>query len=157
MLEADIQACFDEIDHAALMGRVRRRIKDKRVLALVRAFLKAGVLTTTGDRDTRWTGTPQGGILSPLLANIALSALDEHFARQWNSSMRTWHQRDRRRRQGLASWRLVRYADLSRIRISLLWGYPSERTSPGRTLATACPRAADPESAGALADRAMLA
>jgi len=111
VLEADIQACFDEIDHVALMGRVRCRIKDKRVLALVRAFLKAGVLTATGDREDTWTGTPQGGILSPLLANIALSVLDEYFVRQWDTAMRTWHQRDRRRRQGLASFRLVRYAD----------------------------------------------
>ena len=57
----------------ALLDRVRRRLADKRVLGLVKAFLKAGVLTEDGlTRDT-WTGTPQGGILSPLLANIALS------------------------------------------------------------------------------------
>src|SRR4029077_15892639 len=80
VLEGDIKACFDEIDHTALMGRVRDRIGDKRVLGLVKAFLKAGVLSEDGiNRDTD-TGTPQGGILSPLLANIALSALDEPFA-----------------------------------------------------------------------------
>ena len=63
----------------ALMDRVRARVKDKRVLALVKAFLKAGVLTELGEhRDTR-TGTPQGGILSPLIFNIAMSALDEHL------------------------------------------------------------------------------
>ena len=45
VLDADIEACFDRIDHTALMDRVRRRVKDKRVLALVKAFLKAGVLT----------------------------------------------------------------------------------------------------------------
>jgi RNA-directed DNA polymerase len=111
VLEADIQACFDEIDHAALMDRIRQRIRDKRVLALVKAFLHAGVMTTSGDREDTWTGTPQGGILSPLLANIALSTLDEHFARQWNQTMSTGHQRDRRRKQGLASWKVVRYAD----------------------------------------------
>ena len=44
-MEGDIEACFDRIDHAALMDRVRERIKDKRVLALIKAFLKAGVLT----------------------------------------------------------------------------------------------------------------
>ena len=49
VLEADIKACFDEIDHTALMDRVRARIKDKRVLALVKAFLKAGILTELGD------------------------------------------------------------------------------------------------------------
>jgi RNA-directed DNA polymerase len=81
------------------------------VLALVKAFLKAGVMTTTGDRQDTWTGTPQGGILSPLLANIALTTLDEHFDRQWKTQMGSWHQRDRRRRHGLGSWKLVRYAD----------------------------------------------
>jgi RNA-directed DNA polymerase len=111
VLEADIQACFDSIDHVALMDRIRARITDKRVLALVKAFLKAGVMTTTGDRQDTWTGTPQGGILSPLLANIALTTLDEHFDRQWKTQMGSWHQRDRRRRHGLGSWKLVRYAD----------------------------------------------
>lgn len=94
MLDADIKACFDRIDHAALMDRVRHRIKDKRVLRLVKAFLKAGILTELGDHQDTHTGTPQGGILSPLLANIALSVLDEH---------RGWKR--------LPSWRLVRYAD----------------------------------------------
>lgn len=79
VLDADIEACFDSIDHVALMDRIRHRIKDKRVLALVKAFLKAGVLTELGDRQNTHTGTPQGGILSPLLANTALSALDEHL------------------------------------------------------------------------------
>jgi RNA-directed DNA polymerase len=65
VLEADIQACFDEIDHVALMDRLRHRIKDKRLLALVKAFLKAGVMTTAGDREQTLTGTPQGGVLSP--------------------------------------------------------------------------------------------
>jgi RNA-directed DNA polymerase len=73
VLEADIKACFDEIGHTPLLDRMRRRIKDKRVLALVRAFLKSGVMTAAGDREQTLTGTPQGGILSPLLANIALS------------------------------------------------------------------------------------
>src|SRR3954471_5373547 len=69
--EADIQACFDSIEHTPLIDRMRRRISDRRVLALVKAFLKAGVMTQTGDREQTLTGTPQGGILSPLLANIA--------------------------------------------------------------------------------------
>ena len=69
---------------SALMDRVRDRIGDKRVLALVKAFLKAGILGEDGvERDTI-TGTPQGGILSPLLANIALSVLDEHFVEAWD-------------------------------------------------------------------------
>ncbi|HWC11118.1 MAG TPA: group II intron reverse transcriptase/maturase [Acidimicrobiales bacterium] len=110
VLEGDIKACFDEIDHTALMGRVRRRIGDKRVLDLVKAFLKAGVLSEDGvERDTI-AGTPQGGIVSPLLANIALSILDEHFAeawQAWGAESARW----RRRRRGLPTYRLVRYAD----------------------------------------------
>jgi len=110
VLEGDIKSCFDEIDHTALMGRVRERIGDKRVLSLVKAFLKAGILGEDQVMRDTVTGTPQGGILSPLLANIALSVLDEHFMGQWES----WggqQGRSRRRRQGLANYRLVRYAD----------------------------------------------
>jgi RNA-directed DNA polymerase len=65
VLEADIKACFDEIDHSALMSRVRDRVKDKRVCALVTAFLKSGVMTTFGETEDTWTGVPQGGILTP--------------------------------------------------------------------------------------------
>src|SRR5215210_3205386 len=86
VVDADIEACFDMIDHTALLGRVRRRVKDKRVLLLVKAFLKAGVLTELGDIEDSYTGTPQGGILSPVLANIALSALDEHLHAPWKPS-----------------------------------------------------------------------
>ena len=111
VLEADIQACFDNIDHTALMDRLRTRITDKRVLALVKSFLKAGVMTTAGTREGTITGTPQGGILSPLLANLALSVLDDHFTQQWQASMATEQQRQKRRRHGLANYRLVRYAD----------------------------------------------
>lgn len=89
VLEADIRACFDEIDHGFLMGRVRVRVGDKRMLALVKSFLKSGVMTHGADREDTLTGTPQGGILSPLLANIALSALDDHFDRRWREQMGT--------------------------------------------------------------------
>ncbi|MFC9952999.1 reverse transcriptase domain-containing protein [Streptomyces prasinus] len=65
VLDADIEACFDSIDHTALMDRVRVRVKDKRVLRLVKAFLEAGVLTEDNNREDTLTGTPQGGILSP--------------------------------------------------------------------------------------------
>ncbi len=113
VLDADIAACFDEIDHVALMDRIRKRIKDKRVLALVKAFLKAGLLTELGERQETFTGTPQGGIISPLLANIALSALDEHLHRAWEpgGELATSGRRERRGAKGLPSWRLVRYAD----------------------------------------------
>jgi len=110
VLEGDIEACFDNIDHTALMDRVRRRVGDKRVLRLVKAFLKAGILTQdNAERDTN-TGTPQGGILSPLLANIALSALDDHFVAAWEG-FGSKDARSKRKRDGLPTYRLIRYAD----------------------------------------------
>ena len=110
VFEADITACFDEIDHDALMQRVRARVVDKRVLRLVRGFLRAGVLSEDGvNRDT-FTGTPQGGILSPLLANIALSVVDEHFQRKWDMLGPQWS-RTKHQRAGGATMKLVRYAD----------------------------------------------
>jgi RNA-directed DNA polymerase len=111
VLEGDIESCFDEISHPALMDRVRARIKDKRVLGLVKAFLIAGVLSEDSVIRGTKTGTPQGGILSPLLANIALSALDEHFADAWQATMASDADRRRRRRRGEPMYRLVRYAD----------------------------------------------
>jgi len=111
IVEADIEACFDRIDHTALMSRVARRVGDRRVWTLVKSFLKAGVLTELGEREATYTGTPQGGILSPLLANIALSVLDEHFAHTWQTTMSTAMRRQTRRQKGLGTWRIVRYAD----------------------------------------------
>jgi len=110
VFEADITACFDEIDHTALMGRVRHRVGDKRVLGWVKAFLRAGILTEEGLNRETITGTPQGGILSPLLSNIALSVLDEHFANKWAALGPEW-KRSKHRRAGGAVMRLVRYAD----------------------------------------------
>lgn len=110
VFEGDIKACFDEIDHTALMGRVRRRIGDKRILGLIKAFLRAGVLSEDGVSRATIAGTPQGGILSPLLANIALSVLDEHFAAKYAALGPTWT-RAKHRRAGRPVMRLIRYAD----------------------------------------------
>jgi RNA-directed DNA polymerase len=93
------------------MGRVRRRVGDKRVLALVKAFLKAGALSEDQVLRRTDTGTPQGGVLSPLLANIAWEVLDEHFARVWAATSQTRVDRSRRRRRGEPVYRLIRYAD----------------------------------------------
>lgn len=92
---------------------MRGRVKDKRVPALVKAFLKAGIMTGTGEREDSDTGTPQGGILSPLLANIALSVLDGHVMAPWRPGrgMGAAHRRDHGRSKGLPTWRIVRYAD----------------------------------------------
>jgi RNA-directed DNA polymerase len=111
VVEGDIKACFDEISHSALLGRVRRRIGDKRVLALVKAFLKSGILSE--DRVLRETsaGTPQGSILSPLLSNVALSVLDEHIAQAPGGPKATFNDRRKRRRGGQPNYRLIRYCD----------------------------------------------
>jgi RNA-directed DNA polymerase len=128
VFEADIKACFDEIDHNALMGRVRDRIADKRTLNLVKSFLRAGILSEDGVNRNTITGTPQGGILSPLLANIALSVVDEHFTRKWAALGPPWT-RIKHRRAGVPAMRLVRYADDFLVMIAgtrddaeVLWG-----------------------------------
>jgi len=78
VIEGDIKGCFDHIDHHGVMQRLRSRVADVKVCRLVRAFLKAGVLSEGAFVRTA-SGTPQGGILSPLLANVALSAIDQRY------------------------------------------------------------------------------
>jgi RNA-directed DNA polymerase len=111
VVEGDIKACFDEISHPALMDRVRRRVGDKRVLALVKAFLKAGILDEAGTFKDTDAGTPQGSILSPLLSNVALSVLDEHIAHAPGGPALSRNDRLTRRRHHRPNYRLVRYAD----------------------------------------------
>jgi hypothetical protein len=108
-----LPVCFGSIDHTALMDRVRTRVKDKHVSLLVKAFLKTGVMAETGHFEDNPTGTPQGGVLSPLLANIVLSALDEHVHGPWRTggAMGSPVSRALRRRRGLPNWWIVRYAD----------------------------------------------
>ncbi|WP_324289667.1 group II intron reverse transcriptase/maturase, partial [Streptomyces sp. H27-G5] len=126
VVEGDITACFDEISHTALMDRVRNRIGDKRVLLLVKAFLKSGIMSRDGALTDTRTGTPQGGILSPLLANIALSALDEHIAQAPGGPSSTSGERRKRQRRGLPNYRLVRYADDFLVLVSGNRGHAEE-------------------------------
>lgn len=93
------------------MSEVGRRIADRKVLRLVAGFLRAGVIEQHGGYAATLTGTPQGGIISPLLANIYLSVLDRHFQHVWDTEMSPQWRRQKRRRNGLATYRLVRFAD----------------------------------------------
>lgn len=87
VVDADLRACFDTIPHERLMMRVEERISDGRVLDLIRGWLKADIL-----RDlNRWTpvqGTPQGAVISPLLANIYLDPLDRLMAERGHPMVR---------------------------------------------------------------------
>jgi RNA-directed DNA polymerase len=109
VIEGDVEDCFSSIHHGLLVEQVRRRVTDKRVLALIRRFLAAGIMREQGSLAATPSGTPQGSILSPLMANIALSVLDRHFETAW--SARTHNQRARDRTEGRPSYRMVRYAD----------------------------------------------
>lgn len=76
VFEADIRDCFGTIDHEALMAQVARRVVDRLMLKLIRAWLRMGVLEG-GVTSPTGAGTPRGSPISPLLANIALHVLDE--------------------------------------------------------------------------------
>ncbi len=144
VVEGDIKACFDEISHSAVMDRVRKRVGDKHVLNLVKAFLKARILTEDGTLTNTDAGTPQGSILSPLLSNVALSVLDEFIAQAPGRPATSAYERAKRRRQGLPNYRLCRYADdwCRRYRAPRRTPTPCGKRSPGSSpgWACACPR-----------------
>jgi RNA-directed DNA polymerase len=114
VVEGDIKGCFTAIDHHVMMERVRRRISDRKVLRLIHAFLKAGIMVE-GTLRHPVTGSPQGGIISPMLSNIYLTALDERYGR-WSIHPREPGRRAAGRRlldrkKGKPTFYLVRYAD----------------------------------------------
>ena len=84
VVDADIQSYFDTIDHEMLMSLVERRISDRRVLKLIRQWLKGGVVEA-GQWQPTEIGSPQGGVISPLLANIYLHVLDMYWTERYAS------------------------------------------------------------------------
>lgn len=98
VIETDIVDCFGSIPHGGLMEKVAERISDKKLLWLINSWLKCGVMENGQIRSTI-AGTPQGGVVSPLLANIYLNALDQKW-KEWKMDKRWGHDAH-----------LVRYAD----------------------------------------------
>ncbi len=98
ILDADIKSFFDTVDHEWQMKFVEHRIADKRILRLIRKWLKAGIFED-GQRVAQQQGTPQGSVISPLLANIYLHYTFDLWANQW------------RKKQATGEVIMVRYAD----------------------------------------------
>jgi RNA-directed DNA polymerase len=82
VVDIDLKNFFDQVDHDKLMHLLRGRIEDKRMRALIGAYLRAPMQQPDGRKEKRWKGTPQGGPLSPLLANIYLDPLDKELEKR---------------------------------------------------------------------------
>ena len=115
IVEGDISKCFDRIDHAILLKRLYHMgIKDRRVLQIIKAMLKTGVMD---ECEVNEEGTPQGGLISPLLANVYLDIMDEWVTKQWEAKKtvypfsKPYRKYKGLRRTALIPGFLVRYAD----------------------------------------------
>lgn len=86
-MDVDLEKFFDRVNHDILMDRLAKRIADKRVLRLIRRYLQAGILSD-GACIERHEGTPQGGPLSPLLANVLLDEVDRELERRGHRFVR---------------------------------------------------------------------
>ena len=108
VVEGDIKGCFDHVQHTVLLQLVAKRVKDKHILTLIAAMLKAGVMEEGLFQSTE-EGTPQGGILSPLLANIYLHQFDLWWWEKYGKL--SLYEKAKRRRAGIGNCILTRYAD----------------------------------------------
>lgn len=107
IIEGDISAYFDTINHRKLMSLLRKKVKDERLLSLIWKFLRAGVMERKLFTDTK-IGTPQGGIISPLLANVYLHEFDKYM--ETYTALST-PEKTARRHAGMANYAYIRYAD----------------------------------------------
>jgi RNA-directed DNA polymerase len=89
VVDLDLDKFFDRVNHDVLLRRVRTRVPDRRVVTLIARFLKAGVFTLEGMVEPTREGTPQGGPLSPLLANLLLDELDRELGKRGHRSVRS--------------------------------------------------------------------
>lgn len=106
VIEGDVKACFDEISHAAILKAVREKVMDNKFLELITRFLKAGV-SVKGVVQPTEKGVPQGGVISPLLANAVLNKLDWFIHNKGGYGMNMQY----RSSNGLPNVRFTRYAD----------------------------------------------
>jgi RNA-directed DNA polymerase len=107
VIEGDIASFFDTVNHKLMLRFLKRRIKDKKLLKLIWKFLRSGIMEEGSIRNTT-IGTPQGGIISPLLANIYLNEFDRYMERITKRS--AWKRNDNRKK-GIANFQYTRYAD----------------------------------------------
>ena len=101
VVDVDLEKFFDRVNHDVLMGRLSKRIVDKRMLGLIRRYLEAGIMAG-GVVTERHEGTPQGGPLSPLLANVLLDEVDKELERRGHAFARYADDCAPRRRGGEA-------------------------------------------------------
>lgn len=113
IVEGDIVGCFDNIPHEKLVSAVSRRIADEKVLSLIRRFLKAGYVEDWVYHRT-YSGTPQGGIVSPLLCNIFLHELDEMMVKELDAN-RTQNSKEKHARQSREYQRIARELHKRRV------------------------------------------
>lgn len=108
VIEGDIKGCFDNVQHPILLKLIQRRIKDHTIIKMIKGMLKAGVIEQGRYQPTP-TGTPQGGVLSPLLTNIYLNEFDHWWWETYGKL--TPYQKAKRRKTGIGNCILTRYAD----------------------------------------------
>ena len=88
VVDVDLEKFFDRVNHDVLMGKLAKRIRDRRVLMIIRRYLEAGVMAQGGVVIERYEGTPQGGPLSPLLANVLLDEVDRELEKRGHRFIR---------------------------------------------------------------------